>query len=349
MKNEIEHFVEEDDIELLKKEQSSYRVGTYNILSSRIYQKDAKLSWSFRKDIVLDAIKKSGVDLLALQEVRSDQLAFICENLPEYGVIGYSEHCGKSLEEMELQQLTGDDIREIVPILYRKDQFKLLSSRVWFLSDTPNKVSTAQGASRPRILVAGAFECLMDNTIIIASNTHYDHQNNTERLMKAGHLEAQFIEEFSSSFQAHDIIYMGDRNSFINQEGDGFEACDGDEYYRQFKQETHAQDTREMGRYFGAATTFIGYEPDKFKAPIKPDSESFEPTVLDLIYYKGQGTILKSLNSLVEYELPQQEEKSEVKVSVGASLCTFFGKPKNIQERQFGSDHTYYLTDISHS
>lgn len=342
VKDGIERFIEEDDAELLKKEKSSFRAGTYNILTSRAYQEDLTLGWSFRKHIVVEAIKKMDVDMLALQEVRSDQLAFICENLSDYNVIGYSEHCGKSLEKMESEKLTSDDMREIVPILYRKDKFKLLDSKVSFLSETPDKISTAQGASRPRIVVAGAFEYLMDNTTIIVSNTHYDHQNNTERLIKAGQYEAQFIEEFRSSFDAHDIIYLGDRNSFINQEGEKQEACDGNEYYRHFKQESQAQDTREVGVYFGAATTFIGVPQDKFKAPVN-DLGSFEPIILDLIYHKGQGAVTKVLNSLVEYELLQA--KSE---SLASSLCSLFGKPKNLPKRQFGSDHTFLTADISH-
>ncbi len=348
LNDEIERYLE-DDAPALLKEETSYRVGTYNILTCRSFdpqgkfynpETDYQLSWKFRKNIILEAIRKLDLDVIALQEVRSEQLDFLLENLPEFDVMGFSEHCGKSLNDIKTENLSADDVREIVPILFRKDKFKLINSQRWFLSDTPEVVSAAEGASRPRILVAGAFEYLVDNTIVVISNTHYDHKHNTEGLNKAGHLEAVFIDAYRLLFNAHDTVFLGDRNIDF--------GCDHNQWYRQFKQESNAKDTREAP-YFGASTTFIGYNPDKFKASFNSYTGSFNPKVIDMIFYKGNGSVVKSLNSLVEYEVVEankpscsNSKESQVK------LCSFFAKPKNPEARQFASDHSCVMADISH-
>lgn len=76
--------------------------------------------------------------------------------------------------------------------------FELIDAKRWFLSKTPDLVSTAVGSSRPRIVIAAAFKNLIDGTTTIASNTHYDHLHDTEGLLIEGEREAGFLEQFAS-------------------------------------------------------------------------------------------------------------------------------------------------------
>lgn len=102
IKPEIECFTQDSGNMKVK---NVFRIGTYNILSSRLYHQDGKffnpetdasLSWEFRKDLVVEAIQQLDIDILGLQEVRPDQFRYLLEKLPSYNAIAFSEHCGKS-------------------------------------------------------------------------------------------------------------------------------------------------------------------------------------------------------------------------------------------------------------
>lgn len=142
-----------------------------------------------------------------------------------------------------------------------------------------------------------------------------------------------YVHRFGVKHQITDIIYTGDRNCFTDRERYG------NEWYKTFKQESHAQDARLCGEYYGLGNTFLGYHPDPCKAVYEPELERYQPhNTLSLIFHKGdQYKVNKMKCTAGEYKIHQDG---------GAKLLTFFGKIKDPESRHFASDHACLIADL---
>jgi endonuclease/exonuclease/phosphatase family metal-dependent hydrolase len=156
------------------------RVASFNIRNSSA--DDGDDSWPLRRDTTVAAIEALDADLVGLQEVLPDQLAFLREAFPTYRLLG----AGRD---------DGDAAGEHSTVLVRPGAWTVESDQTRWLSAEPDRPgSVGWDADLPRIatLVRLRHE---DGTRVGIANTHYDHIGETARvessLLLHGWLEAE--------------------------------------------------------------------------------------------------------------------------------------------------------------
>ena len=81
-----------------------------------------------RKDEVLELLKYYNPDLIGIQEAMPNQLKFVANNLDKYNYIGHGRN----------GLITHS---EGIPLFYNSDKYRLLKQEVFWLSETPQKIS----------------------------------------------------------------------------------------------------------------------------------------------------------------------------------------------------------------
>lgn len=134
---------------------------------------DGDNRWAHRADLALSVIADADADFIGLQEAMPHQIAALLQGLPDYA------HVGRSRERDERRG-------EAVPILYRKDRWKLVDQATFWLSDSPDEPgSTGWGNTIPRIATLATFEHAALDRRVTVLNTHFDHQSQPARLRSA--------------------------------------------------------------------------------------------------------------------------------------------------------------------
>lgn len=88
------------------------------------------LAWDVRKKAVIEMIRREKPDVIGFQEPRWNQVAYLMQQLGEYG------HVKKNTNE------GGDDASGAYnTIMYRRDKYTLLNSGAYWLSTTPDRLS----------------------------------------------------------------------------------------------------------------------------------------------------------------------------------------------------------------
>jgi endonuclease/exonuclease/phosphatase family metal-dependent hydrolase len=151
-------------------------------------------SWDNRKDIVINLIEEYKPDLLGMQEVRGSQLNYLEEHLNQYGHIGRSRS-----EDLDDEQS---------PIFYNKNNFELIASNTYWLSETPDIPSKGWDAAFNRIVTWGKFKHKDTGKTFFHFNTHFDHIGQQARLNSVKLLKKK-IAEIAENF---DYIVTGDFN-----------------------------------------------------------------------------------------------------------------------------------------
>lgn len=123
---------------------------------------DGLNNWKFRKENVIKAIRFQDVDVFGGQEVLSNQLKEMAEQLQEYSVIGVGREDGKEKGEYS-------------PILFKKDTFTLIKSGYFWLSKTPEKPSKGWDAACERIATWVQLKDKATGKRFFVLNTHFDH------------------------------------------------------------------------------------------------------------------------------------------------------------------------------
>ncbi len=316
----------EAETSILLKSETAIRVVSYNILSSFLYKAQVdtpleliRLSWDYRKEIILGLISKIAPDIISLQEVNLEQINYLREHLSaKYEYVGFAANTGHQLSEIAADEYYG----EIVPIVFDTTRFDLLDAQVFWLSETPDVISKGWDASRPRIVTCAAFRDKGTHQTFVVGNTHYDHLG-SEALLQSGAVEAKVLLAFQLKHKADFAIFNGDRNCFT----DG--NFRGEKWYQEMLEATQAIDSRMGSHHFGLATTFFGFHPDKFKAELN------EHKTIDLIFAKD-CQVSKSMCLSGEYTLDE----------TGApKLLPLFGQIVS-PARLFASDHALIAADI---
>lgn len=157
-------------------EKDSLRVMTFNIRYNE--PKDGINSWANRKTKVADVIRFHKADLVGVQEAQYDQLQDLEKLLPDFVWCGVGR--------------AGENKGEFSAILYRKSRFKLLETKTFWLSETPEKIG-AKGwdANFPRIVTWAKFKDNQTKKIFYQFNTHFDHIGNRARTESSKLLLAQ--------------------------------------------------------------------------------------------------------------------------------------------------------------
>ena len=150
-------------------EQKMY-VGTFNIRYANDGDVERGNSWNQRRPVVTQLIRFHDFDILGTQEVLHAQLQDMLSDLPEYDYVGVARG-------------DGDKKGEYVPIFYKKDKFKLLSSGNFWLSEDTETPNVGWDAALPRICTWAEFEWGKKKFWFM--NTHFDHVGREARKQSA--------------------------------------------------------------------------------------------------------------------------------------------------------------------
>jgi endonuclease/exonuclease/phosphatase family metal-dependent hydrolase len=157
--------------------------------------------WENRKQNVVDFLKSSRADIIALQEVVLNQYNFISGSLIDYHGWGVGRD-------------DGYEKGEFAPIFFKKHSYNLLDKGVFWLSDNPDKPGSFPGAGCPRIVtwvkldsVSTMLEKQTPKAFFVF-NVHFDHLSERVRVSSA-HLMLQKINQIAGLYPC---IVMGDFN-----------------------------------------------------------------------------------------------------------------------------------------
>ncbi|MEM6397467.1 MAG: endonuclease/exonuclease/phosphatase family protein [Bacteroidota bacterium] len=131
---------------------------TYNIRLNT--PSDGENAWPKRRAFLASQIEFHQPDVLGIQEGLPDQVDWLSENLEDYDYVGEGRQGGHA--------------GEYSAIFYRSEELKVLRSGTYWLSETPDTVSTGWDAALPRICTWAAFETKV-GVKFMAFNTHFDH------------------------------------------------------------------------------------------------------------------------------------------------------------------------------
>ncbi len=147
-----------------------FRVMSYNILRAAT---DMENDWGERKAILVEDIKATDPDLFGVQEAEFHQMEYLIENLPDYEYIG----AGRD---------DGERGGEFCAVFYKKDEFDLLDSGTFWLSQTPDEPGRkGWDAACNRVVSWGKFQVKGSGKTFVYANTHFDHMGPVARIESA--------------------------------------------------------------------------------------------------------------------------------------------------------------------
>ncbi len=163
---------------------------------------DGENQWSNRKEACLKMWRETTPSIVGIQEGLQHQVEFLDDNLPNYDFIGVGRDDG---------QTSG----EYAAIYYNVDDFELIESNTFWLSETPNVPSIGWDANNTRITTWAHFRDINHDKSIYVFNTHFDHKGKTARTESAK-LLVQKIKEIASADAP--IFVIGDFNAWISHD-----------------------------------------------------------------------------------------------------------------------------------
>ncbi len=139
------------------------KVMTFNIRYDT--PADGINSFAGRKAGVKEFLDREKPDIIGFQEVVPHVRQWLCDNLPDYTVLGM----GRAV----------DYSGESVSIAYRKNRFDLVGFEQFWLSDTPSVPGsryTLDQSPCPRISVMASLVDRASGKVFTFANTHLDHE-----------------------------------------------------------------------------------------------------------------------------------------------------------------------------
>lgn len=152
--------------------------------------------WQYRKADLSKMIQFYTPDILGVQEALHTQVKYLDSTLVGYNYIGVGRDDGKRKGEY-------------AAIYYNKKKFKLLNTKTYWLSETPNSISVGWDAAMERIVTVGEFQDKRNGDRLYVFNAHFDHLGKLAR-NKSAELLLKLIKKMS--IQNNKIILMGDLN-----------------------------------------------------------------------------------------------------------------------------------------
>ena len=159
---------------------------------------DSADNWNFRKAGLVEIVNQYNPDFLGVQEALPQQMTYLEDNLTGYQFIGIGREAG--------------GMGEYSAIFYDTTHFMVLTSSTFWLSTTPNQVSTGWDAALPRICTHGEFLSKTDQRVLWVFNTHFDHIGKVAR-MESTLLIMDSINQITIKEPNSPVILMGDFNS----------------------------------------------------------------------------------------------------------------------------------------
>ncbi|PGH27765.1 hypothetical protein AJ80_00553 [Polytolypa hystricis UAMH7299] len=214
-------------------------------------------AWSDRKNNLINqvAYEASTVDttLVGMQEVLKTQLDDIVSGLNRHPTAS-----GRDWAYIGVGRDDGKEQGEYSPILYRKSVWDVLKVDTKWLSETPNVPSFGWGATNRRILTTGILRHKRSRDVIIAMNTHLDHQVSDARLHGA-ELILKLIDQFRAKKTNYNCDIVG-----VALTGD-FNSQEDQEAYQKFSSSKTVADAGKripQDKWYGNQNTFTGFDSE---------------------------------------------------------------------------------------
>lgn len=206
---------------------------TYNIRMNT--DADGENAWPLRKEYLASQIKFYDPDFFGVQEALPEQMDFLRKQFSDYMALGEGRE-GKNKDEFSA-------------LFFKTEKFDLEESGMFWLSETPEKISTGWDAALPRVCTYGLFSLKNGDKKIWVFNTHFDHIGQKARVNSA-QLILDKIKELNT--ENYPVVVMGD----LNVEPDN-------EVIATFKKEMNdAYEVSKTGA-FGPKGTFNGFHFDE--------------------------------------------------------------------------------------
>jgi endonuclease/exonuclease/phosphatase family metal-dependent hydrolase len=158
---------------------------------------DKENSWENRKVEVADMLHRYRPGILGIQEGLHEQVVYLDSALEQYDYTGVGREDGKTKGEYSA-------------IFYHTATYKLLSSKTYWLSETPEKVSVGWDAALERIVTSAIFIHRKTNDTLYVFNCHLDHMGKVAR-EKSAELMLRLIT--GMNIAAKKLVVMGDFNA----------------------------------------------------------------------------------------------------------------------------------------
>lgn len=163
-------------------------------------EEDGDNQWSNRKEACIKLLTETAPSVFGIQEGLYNQVTYLDDNLPQYSYIGVGRDDGHSSGEY-------------AAIYYLKDDYELLESNTFWLSETPDFPSLGWDANNIRIVTWAHLKDVEKGISFYVFNTHFDHKGKTARTESAK-LLVKKIDEIAS---ADDPVFItGDFNAWIS-------------------------------------------------------------------------------------------------------------------------------------
>ncbi|MFH6767851.1 endonuclease/exonuclease/phosphatase family protein [Gaetbulibacter aquiaggeris] len=173
---------------------------TYNIKLD--FPKEGKNSWTNRKPLMVRQLQFYEPDIFGVQEAMPNQMKDLDSLLIDYSFVGVGRDDGNNQGEYSA-------------IFYKSNQFKVLNTCTFWLSQTPEKVSMGWDAVCNRVCTYALFENKNNQKQFYVFNTHFDHIG-VEARKNSAVLIIQKIKEINT--EGYPLILMGDFNMQENHE-----------------------------------------------------------------------------------------------------------------------------------
>ncbi|NJC28032.1 glycerophosphodiester phosphodiesterase family protein [Neolewinella antarctica] len=154
-------------------EEQGLRVMTYNVRLD--VASDGENAWPNRKEFLATQIEFHAPDVLGTQEGTPAQVDWLDGRLTDYARIGEGREGGHA--------------GEYSAVYYNRHRLRVKDSGTFWLSETPDTVSTGWDAALPRIVTWGRFAERGGDRDFFVFNTHFDHvgeqarQNSAELIL----------------------------------------------------------------------------------------------------------------------------------------------------------------------
>lgn len=154
-------------------------VMTYNIRFAGDEQKEGLNHWNNRKENLASVIRSHHADILGVQEALKSQIDDLLKMFPEFSFLGEGRDGGGK--------------GEYSAILFNKNKFDVIKSSTFWLSETPDDISTGWDAQFKRVCTWAEFKRKSDGKSFFFFNTHFDHVGENARTNSAKLIKEKIV------------------------------------------------------------------------------------------------------------------------------------------------------------
>jgi endonuclease/exonuclease/phosphatase family metal-dependent hydrolase len=169
------------------------RLMSFNVRNMR--SNDGPNGWDFRKDLLINVVRRFNPDVLGTQEAYAPQVEALAEALPNYLAVGVGRD-------------DGDREGEYCAVFVRTDRFRTLNAGTFWFSETPDVAGSRQWTPRHPRICTWAYLSDAAGRILRIANVHLDHEVQPARENSA-HL---LIERILHPSGTDPVVIMGDFN-----------------------------------------------------------------------------------------------------------------------------------------